>query len=82
MLVAALRPLFKDPITKGCRSALWAATAPDVKSGRVTGEYIVPDGKVETPSKEALDEQLGDNVWSLCNAILTQKGVPVDFPLK
>jgi hypothetical protein len=58
--VKAVRPFMKDPIDEGCRSALYAATAVEVGTKPIDGEYIVPDCKVTDVSKEAKDEQLAE----------------------
>ncbi|KAK3703689.1 hypothetical protein LTR37_014267 [Vermiconidia calcicola] len=67
--VKAVRPFMKDPEDEGCRSALFAATAPEVEDG----EYYVPDCKVTDVSKEAKDEQLGENLWRLVEGVLKEK---------
>ena len=77
--VKVVRPLLKDPIDDGCRSALFAATAGEVVTEGLQGVYIVPDRKVTEPSKQAQDEKLGENLWKLCRSILREK-VAVDLP--
>ena len=77
--VKAVRPFLKDPIDEGCRSALFAATAEEVVTEGLQGVYIVPDRKVTEPSKQGLDEALGENLWKLCRAILKEK-VGVEVP--
>lgn len=71
--VAAVRPFLKDPITKGCRSALFAATSPDVATEQIQNSYIVPDRKVTDVSKEAQDENLSLNLWKLTKQVLESK---------
>lgn len=38
--VKLLRPALKDPVTHGCRSALFAATSLDVKKENIQGGYV------------------------------------------
>ena len=38
--VAAVRPLLKDPVDEGCRSALFAATSDDVPRDKIQGQYV------------------------------------------
>ena len=71
--VKAVRPFLKDPIDEGCRSALFAATSEDVVKENLTGVYVVPDRKVEEPSKQARDEELGESLWRLSREILREK---------
>ncbi|KAF2751080.1 NAD(P)-binding protein [Sporormia fimetaria CBS 119925] len=71
--VAMTRPFMKDPVKQGCRPALFAATSPDIAKEKITGKYIVPDRKVTEPSKQALDDQLAENLWSLTKEVLTSK---------
>lgn len=71
--VATVRPMMKEPIDEGCRSALFAATAEQFGSDKVDGKYIVPDCKVTDVSKEAEDEQLAENLWNLVESILAKK---------
>jgi NAD(P)-dependent dehydrogenase (short-subunit alcohol dehydrogenase family) len=40
VVAAGIRPFMKDPITQGCLPALFAATSPDVKTQRITGQYV------------------------------------------
>ena len=77
--VKAVRPFMKDPIDEGCRSILFAATAPDVPGEQLDGQYIIPDRKVTDVSKEAKDEQLGERLWRLVGQILKEKLGPLDY---
>ncbi|KAL8871039.1 MAG: hypothetical protein Q9174_003051 [Haloplaca sp. 1 TL-2023] len=63
----------KDPVDDGCRSALFAATSEDVVKEKIQGAYIVPDRKVQEPSKQAQDVELGENLWRLSEEILQDK---------
>ena len=58
---------------EGCRSALFATTAPEVGTKPIDGEYIVPDCNVTDVSKEVKDEQLADRLWGLTETVLRDK---------
>ena len=77
--VKVIRPFMKDPIDEGCMSALFAATSEDVVKEGLQGVYVVPDRKVTEPSKQARDEELGENLWKLCRDVLKEK-VGVEVP--
>ena len=78
--VKAVRPFMKDPIDEGCRPALFAATALDVGSKPIDGEYIVPDCTVTEVSKEARDEQLAERLWKLTETIVRDKLGELPYP--
>ncbi|KAF8536735.1 hypothetical protein BDD12DRAFT_988164 [Trichophaea hybrida] len=71
--VKVARPFMKDPVTEGCLPALWAATAGEVKSENVTGQYITPPNKASEPSKQAQDQALADRLWELSERLLREK---------
>ncbi|KAF1917504.1 hypothetical protein BDU57DRAFT_555353 [Ampelomyces quisqualis] len=71
--VAVARPFLKDPVSQGCRSALFAATSPDIATEQVQNSLIVPDRKVVEPSKQALDKTLSQNLWNLTKQVLESK---------
>jgi WW domain-containing oxidoreductase len=71
--VAAVRPFLKDPVSQGCRSALFAATSPDIVTEQVQNSYIIPDRKVTEPSNQAKDEALSLNLWRLTKQVLESK---------
>lgn len=71
--VAVVRPMMKEPIDEGCRSALFAATAESFGGDQVDGQYIVPDCKVTDVSDEAKDEELAKRLWNLVEGILSKK---------
>lgn len=73
VLVAATRPFMSDPVKQGCRPALFAATSQDVVDQGIVGEYIIPDRKVSSPSSQAQDVQLGENLWKLSVQLLKEK---------
>lgn len=71
--VAAARPFLKDPVAEGCRSALFAATSPDISTEQIQNSYIVPDRKVTKASKQAQDTNLSLNLWKLTKQVLEAK---------
>jgi WW domain-containing oxidoreductase len=71
--VAVVRPLLADPVSQGCRPALFAATSLDIVKDQVQNSYIIPDRKVTEPSSQAQDEALGLNLWKLTKQILESK---------
>jgi len=68
-----VKPLMKDPVSSGCRSALFAATSEDIISESIRGQYIVPDRKVTEPSSRAQDEEMGERLWQLQETLLREK---------
>lgn len=79
--VKAVRPFMKDPIDEGCRPVLFAATSADVSAEGLDGCYIVPDRKVTGTSKQAEDEEVGENLWKLTEQILREKlGGELGYP--
>ncbi|KIW53620.1 hypothetical protein PV05_09175 [Exophiala xenobiotica] len=68
-----IKPFMKDPVSQGCRPALFAATSKEVEEQGITGKYIVPDKKVTDPSKEAQDDELGERLWSLSEQIIKDR---------
>lgn len=79
VLTAVSRPFMADPVKQGCRPALFAATAEDVVTEGIVGQYIVPDRKVSSVSGQAEDETLGENLWSLAVQLLRQKLGRLDY---
>jgi len=79
--VAAVRPFLQDPISQGCRSALFAATSHDIATDQVQNSYIIPDRKVTEPSKQAQDPALCLNLWKLTKHVLESKigNLPYDM---
>jgi len=68
-----VRPFMKDPVSQGCRPALYAATSPEIEEKGISGEYIVPDKKVTSPTSKAQDEELGENLWRLSEQLLRDR---------
>ncbi|KAJ0422861.1 hypothetical protein BJY00DRAFT_322363 [Aspergillus carlsbadensis] len=77
--VAVVRPFMKDPVDQGCRTALFAATGEDVVKDAVQGQYIVPDRKPTSPSSEAQNHELQENLWKLTEKILVDKLGSVNY---
>jgi WW domain-containing oxidoreductase len=71
--VAAVRPFMKDPVAQGCRSALFAATSPDIIKDEVQNAYIMPDREVTEASSQAQNTVLGLNLWKLTKEVLESK---------
>ncbi|PVI04412.1 NAD(P)-binding protein [Periconia macrospinosa] len=79
--VAALRPFMKDPVSEGCRPALFAATSEDIVKYKIQGAYIVPDRKVTEPSSQAKDENLAVSLWNLTKKVLEEKVGSLDYTM-
>jgi WW domain-containing oxidoreductase len=75
LLLFFLSPFMPDPITTGCRSALFAATPNKEILSRTaqSGQYIVPDKKIRQPSKMAQDLEMGLRLWRLSMHLLEEK---------
>jgi WW domain-containing oxidoreductase len=71
--VAVVRPFLADPVKQGCKSALYAATSPEIVENKIQGSYIIPDKKVTEPSSNALDDELAENLWKLNEDVLRKK---------
>ena len=81
LAMKAARPFLKDPIDEGCRPILFAATAPAVVEEKIDGQYIVPDRKRTSPSKQSEDEELQERCWKLVLDILKLKLGPFPYEL-
>lgn len=68
-----VKPLMKDPVSKGCRPALYAATSEEIVEKNIIGQYIVPDKKVTDPSARARDDTLGERLWALSEDMLKKR---------
>lgn len=80
--VAAVRPFMKDPVTNGCRPALFAATSSDIVKQQIQNSYIVPDKKVTEPSNQAKDGTLALNLWKLTKEVLESKIGNLPYEMK
>jgi len=70
---ALVRPFMSDPVKQGCRPMLYAATSSEIVEKNIQGAYIMPYKKVSEPSKQALDDDLADSLWTLCENLLKEK---------
>lgn len=61
----AARTLLMKDSPEGALSALYAATAEEVKEKGLNGEYIVPNGTVQQADKRTLDEEFQDRLYNL-----------------
>jgi len=68
-----IRPFMKDPVSKGCRPALYATTSQEIEEKGISGEYIVPDKKVTSPTSKAQDDALGEQLWALMEQLLKDR---------
>ncbi|KAJ9616562.1 hypothetical protein H2200_000281 [Cladophialophora chaetospira] len=68
-----VKPFMKDPVSKGCRPALFATTSKEIEEKGITGEYIVPDKKVTSPTSKAMDVELGEQLWRLSEQLLKDR---------
>lgn len=69
-----VRPLMTDPVKHGCRSALFAATSPEMVEGDgVQGQYIMPDKKITDVSKKGQDDEMARRLWDMSVGLLKEK---------
>ncbi|KAI8941953.1 hypothetical protein NX059_000065 [Plenodomus lindquistii] len=80
--VAVVRPFMKDPVSQGCRPAVFAATSDDVVKEQIQNSYIVPDKKVTEPSNQAKDSALSLNLWKLTKEVLESKVGDLQYTMK
>lgn len=71
--VALVKPFLSDPVKSGCRPALYAATSDEILSEGITGQYIVPDKSVTSPSSKGQDDEMADRLWKLQETLLKEK---------
>jgi len=76
-----IRPFMADPIKQGCKSALFAATSPDIAKETINAAYIIPDRKVTEPTDKAKDEKLAQNLWRLTKEVLESKIGNLDYKM-
>lgn len=57
---------------QGAITQLYAATSPEVTEKNLKGKYLVPYGKVETPTALGQDEsgKLAKEFWTLCESLV------------
>jgi len=80
--VAIMRPFMKDPVAKGCRPAVFAATSNDIREKQIQNSYIVPDKKVTEPSNQSKDATLALNLWKLTKEVLESKIGNLPYEMK
>ncbi|KAG8781284.1 hypothetical protein FRC12_022029 [Ceratobasidium sp. 428] len=70
-----LRLAFVNEV-EGARNSVFAATSPVIRAepDKYKGKYLMPIGKVTTPSKMALDVKLAKQLWTLSEVIVESKG--------
>ncbi|KAK5108009.1 hypothetical protein LTR62_008844 [Meristemomyces frigidus] len=79
--VAAVRPFMKDPVSQGCRPALFAATHGDVVGEGLDGAYIVPDRKVTEAARNAKETGLQEQCLRLTETLLAERfGGKLPYP--
>jgi len=71
-----LSPLLLKTSAQGALTALFAATSKDVVDRRITGEYIVPPGRIGRVSPLAKDVKRQKALWKLSEELLWQRGFP------
>ena len=69
-VTAPLAPFICVPVAAGVRNHLWAATSPDV----VTGKYYEPVGIPDREAAVAKDEGLAEQLWEWTEKELTGAG--------
>ena len=57
-----VKPFRKDPVSQGCRPALFVATSREIDEKEISGQYVVPDKKVTSPSGKAREDELGERL--------------------
>ncbi|KAF7968134.1 hypothetical protein HWV62_31752, partial [Athelia sp. TMB] len=74
-IATLLRPFGKTAL-QGATTALFAASAIEVKRNAQVykGAYMVPYGKVQSPSALAKDDVLAENLWKISEAFLENGG--------
>jgi hypothetical protein len=72
-----LSPLVLKSPAQGSLTALFAATGHEVVDRRITGEYIIPPGKIGRVSPLARDIQRQNALWELSEELLQQRGFPL-----
>ncbi|KAF7980264.1 hypothetical protein HWV62_39011 [Athelia sp. TMB] len=77
-LASALMRAFLRRPAVGAYNSVWAAAAPDVKLKDLGGKYVEPIGKVVPPSKVALKEEVGQELWATTEEFL--KSIGLELP--
>ena len=48
---------------KGAANILFAAVSPTIKLDSANGSYVLPVGKIASPSKAGSDQKVADKLW-------------------
>jgi len=70
------RWFFKSP-EQGARTSLYLATAPE--TAEISGRYFV-DEREKTPGEAALDDALGERLWTSTERLLARATGPASAP--
>jgi len=76
-LASALMRAFLLRPAVGAYNSVWAAAAPAVTLRDLGGTYVEPVGKVVPPSKVAMKEEVGLELWATTEGFLTSIGLDV-----
>lgn len=69
-----VRPLMTDPVKRGRRSELFAATSLELVDGEgVHRQYIMPDKKISEVGKQGQDDTMATRLWDLSIDLLKEK---------
>lgn len=78
LISTVLVKLFFIDEASGARNSVYAASHPRVRveAEVFKGQFMVPVGKVRSPSALALDEDLGRDLWVLTEGIVEKRVEP------
>ncbi|EJD06578.1 NAD-binding protein [Fomitiporia mediterranea MF3/22] len=65
-------PFMRSP-DQGSLSTLWAATDPEVEQKGLHGAYVTDPGTVGGETKQAQNDMLADNLWTLAQGLIKEK---------
>jgi len=68
----AVIPMMRNP-DQGSLSTLWAATSPVVEEKNLQGVYVQDPGNWGGETKQAQDQELGNNLWKLSHDLIESK---------
>ena len=71
-LKSVVTPFMRSP-EQGSLSTLWAATSPEIEEKGLQGVYITDPEKWGDESKQAQDELLRENFWTLSSSLIREK---------
>ncbi|KZV83935.1 NAD(P)-binding protein [Exidia glandulosa HHB12029] len=69
VLLTLQKPLLRN-VDEGSLGTLWAAVSPEVEEKGYQGVYISDPGVVGGETEQAKSEELGVNVWNLCEGLI------------